>query len=357
MNRRHALRTAAPVAAALAIGGGAGAGIYAAVADSPAPAPAVTAVVPARTAAATSSTSTLAQLYDDVSAGVVDVRVTTTTNGNGLGPPGRGAAEGSGFVIDTAGHIVTNQHVVDGADSVTVRFPGGRTAKARIVGTDASTDIAVLDVDVPSSQLHPLRFGSSAKLEVGQDVAAIGSPFGLPGTMTAGIVSAVNRTITAPNGYSISGAIQTDAPINHGNSGGPLLDTSGAVIGVNAQIESDSGDNAGIGFAIPADSVKPVVNTLIAGGTVQHAYLGVRVGDSTNGAGAQVGSVSSGSPAAAAGLKAGDVITAVDDKAVTGADDLTAAIAARQPKDTVTLTVDRNGSTRTIDVTLGVRPS
>jgi putative serine protease PepD len=175
--------------------------------------------------------------------------------------------------------------------------------------------------------------------------------------MTAGIVSALSRTIEAPNHYSISGAIQTDAPINHGNSGGPLLDLSGNVIGVNAQIESDSGDNAGVGFAIPANAVKSVVNTLVAGGTVKHAYLGIHVGDAQNGAGAQVGSVTSGSPAADAGLKAGDVITAIDGKAIGSADELTAAISAHQPNDKVTLTIDRNGTTKTVDVTLGVRPS
>jgi putative serine protease PepD len=175
--------------------------------------------------------------------------------------------------------------------------------------------------------------------------------------MTAGIVSAVDRTIQAPNNYSIAGAIQTDAPINHGNSGGPLLDLSGKVIGVNAQIESDSGDNAGVGFAIPIDAVRNVAQTLIAGGTVQHAYLGIHVGDATSGGGAQVGAVTSGSPAEKAGLKAGDVITAVDGKAIAGADDLTAAINTRAPKDKITLKISRNGASRTIDVTLGVRPS
>jgi putative serine protease PepD len=175
--------------------------------------------------------------------------------------------------------------------------------------------------------------------------------------MTAGIISALNRTIQAPNNYSIAGAIQTDAPINHGNSGGPLLDSSGNVIGVNAQIESDSGDNAGVGFAIPINAVKSVANTIIGGGTVQHAYLGIRVGDAQNDAGASIGTVTAGSPADKAGLKAGDVITAVDGKAITSADELTAAVSAHQPNDKVTLTVDRNGTTKTITVTLGVRPS
>ena len=194
-------------------------------------------------------------------------------------------------------------------------------------------------------------------MQPGQEVVAIGSPFGLPETMTAGIVSAVNRTITAPNNYSISGAIQTDAAINHGNSGGPLLDASGDVIGVNAQIESNSNDNAGVGFAIPIDSVKDVANTVIAGKTVQHAYLGVQVGDAANGAGAQIETVKSGSPADTAGLKAGDVITKVDGKLVENADDLTALVNSFKPGDKAAFTVEMLGATKTIDVTFGQRPS
>jgi putative serine protease PepD len=364
VNRRLILRRTAPVAAALVLGGGAGAGVYAGLSDtsSPAPAATVTAVVPAQPAAARTTTSTLTQLYDSASPGVVDITVTSASApGNGFGVPGGGGgtskAEGSGFVLDTNGNIATNQHVVDGASSITVRFSNGKTAKATLVGTDPSTDIAVIKVNVPSSELHPLSLGSSASVQVGQEVAAIGSPFGLTGTMTAGIVSAVGRTIQAPNHYSISGAIQTDAPINHGNSGGPLLDLSGKVIGVNAQIESDSGDNAGVGFAIPIDAVKTVTQALIAGTTVQHAYLGIHVGDTQNGAGALIGSVTGGSPAAKAGLVAGDVVTAIDGTAIAGADKLTAAVGAHAPNDKVTLTITHNGSTRTIDVTLGVRPS
>jgi putative serine protease PepD len=191
----------------------------------------------------------------------------------------------------------------------------------------------------------------------GQEVVAIGSPFGLAESMTSGIVSAIGRTIQAPNNYSIANAIQTDAPINHGNSGGPLLDLSGNVLGINAQIESSGGGSDGVGFAIPIDSVKSVANTIIAGGKVQHAYIGIHVGDATSGSGAQVGSVSAGTPAEKAGLKAGDVITALDGKPITKADDLTAAITAHAPNDKVTLTITLNGKTQTIDVTLGARPS
>jgi putative serine protease PepD len=352
---RQTLRRTAPIAAALALGGGAGAAIYAASSSSGGTQSTVVASVPAQSAATRSTTTTLTQLYKNVAPGVVDI---TVTSSSGSGVAGSGAqAEGSGFVIDTSGDIVTNQHVVAGATSIKVRFQDGTVAKATLVGTDPSTDIAVIKVSGDSSLLHPLTFGSSSSLQVGDEVAAIGSPFGLPESMTTGIVSAVNRTITAPNKFSISGSIQTDAAINHGNSGGPLLNTSGQVIGVNAQIESDSGGNDGVGFAIPSDAVKSVSNTLIAGQTVQHAYLGVQVGDSSSGTGAQVTTVKADTPAFKAGLKAGDVITAIDGATVANADDLTAKINAHKPNQKVTLTVTRNGKSLSIDVTLGVRPS
>jgi putative serine protease PepD len=350
------LRRALPVGAALLIGSGAGAAIYAGTSGSSGSHQStVVASVPAQPASTTSSG--LVQLYKNTAPGVVDITVATTSSGFGNFGDQNATAEGSGFVIDANGDIVTNQHVVDGATSITVRFQSGKTAKGTLVGTDPSTDIAVIKVNVPAAQLHPLSFGSSSAVQVGQPVAAIGSPFGLPETLTSGIVSAVNRTITAPNNFSISGAIQTDAPINHGNSGGPLLNASGDVIGVNAQIESDSGGNDGVGFAIPSDAVKSVVNTLISGGKVQHAYLGVTVGDASSGQGAELGSIKAGTPAEKAGLQAGDVVTAIDGQSVENADDLTARISAHQPGDKVTLTVTRNGATKTISVTLGTRPS
>jgi putative serine protease PepD len=349
------LRRALPVGAALLIGSGAGAAIYAGTTGSSGSKPAsVVASVPAQPAATT--TTGLVQLYNNVSPGVVDITVDTTQGSNGFGDQ-QATAEGSGFVIDTDGDIVTNQHVVSGANSITVRFKDGSTAKATLVGSDPSTDIAVVKVNVDASKLHPLTFADSSTVQVGQPVAAIGSPFGLPESLTSGIVSALSRTITAPNNFSISGAIQTDAAINHGNSGGPLLNTNGNVIGVNSQIESDGGGNEGVGFAIPSNAVKNVANTLIAGKTVQHAYLGVTVGDSTSGAGAAIESVKSGTPADSAGLKAGDVVTKIDGVTVDNADDLTAKISAHQPGEKVTLTVTRNGETKTIDVTLGTRPS
>jgi putative serine protease PepD len=344
------LRRALPIGAALAIGTGAGAAIYAGSTGGSSSSPTtVVASVPAQPAAST--TTSLTQLYKNVAPGVVDIVVNQSSGGFG----DQGAqAEGSGFVVDSSGDIVTNQHVVDGATAIKVTFQDGKTVKATLVGTDPSTDVAVVKVDVAASELHPLTFASSAAVQVGQSVAAIGSPFGLPETLTSGIVSALNRTISAPNNYSISGAIQTDAPINHGNSGGPLLNASGQVIGVNAQIESDSGGNDGVGFAIPSDAVKSVADTIIAGGKVQHAYLGITIG--TSASGAQVSAVKANSPAAAAGLKAGDVITAIDGDSVASADDLTAKISAHQPGDKVTLSVTHNGSTQKLVVTLGTRP-
>jgi putative serine protease PepD len=358
VNRRILLRRFAPVGAALALGGGAGAAIYATTTGSGNGTATVVASVPAQPAAQTvaNSTSTLTQLYKDTAPGVVDITVTTGSTDPSRAQGGQSSAEGSGFVIDTKGDIVTNAHVVDGATSIKVRFQNGTTAKATLVGTDDSTDVAVIKVSTDASQLHPLSWGTSKTVQVGESVAAIGSPFGLPESMSAGIISAVNRTITAPNNYSISGAIQTDAAINHGNSGGPLLDLSGQVIGINAQIESDSGGNDGVGFAIPSDAAKSVANTLISGGKVQHAYLGIRVSDASS-TGAQITSVVSGSPADKGGLKAGDVITAIDGTAITNADDLTSQVAAHQPSDLITVKVDRNGSSKDIKVTLGVRPA
>jgi putative serine protease PepD len=363
VNRTTTLRRIAPFGAALALGAGIGAGVYAGVSGgssgSSTKNATVVASVPAQTAAATATTS-LTQIYKDDAPGVVDITVTSTqTSDNGFFDPQsqESQAEGSGFVYDKAGHIVTNAHVVDGATAIKVRFQDGTTAKATLVGKDEGTDIAVIKVDGAASELHPLSIGTSSNVLPGQEVLAIGSPFGLPETMTAGIVSAVNRTITAPNQYSISGAIQTDAAINHGNSGGPLLNSSGDVIGVNAQIESNSNDNAGVGFAIPIDAVKDVADTVIGGKTVQHAYLGVTIADATSGAGAQIETVKSGSPADTAGLKIGDVVTKIAGHTIENADDLTALVSSYKPGDKATFTIARGGATKTVDVTFGQRPS
>ena len=273
----------------------------------------------------------------------------------GVPQQGSGTAQGTGFVIDSNGDIVTNHHVVEGATSIKVTFADGTTADAKLVGSDATTDLAVIHVDVSSSELHPLSFGDSSALQVGDAVVAIGDPYGLENTVTAGIVSALDRTITSPNNHPIGGAIQTDAAINSGNSGGPLLDLSGRVIGVNSQIESSSGGNIGIGFAVPSNTVKSVVAQLIADGKATHPYLGVKLSDSSDPAGAKVSEVASGAPADKAGLQNGDVITAADGSAVTSSDQLVAALAADSPGDRVHLTVARGGSTRTVSVTLGSR--
>jgi S1-C subfamily serine protease len=363
-NRR--LRRLLPLAIATAIGIGAGAGVYA-LANNGSGAPATSRlIVPAQPAASTSTVDSLTQLYQQDAPGIVDITVTSTaSSGSGSGNPfgipnpqqqQKQEAEGTGFEIDAQGDILTAEHVVAGATSISVQFQNGSTAKATLVGSDKSTDTAVIHVDVPASQLHPLALGNSASVQVGQGVVAIGSPFGLPETMTAGIVSATNRTITAPNQFSITGAIQTDAAINHGNSGGPLIDTAtNTVIGINTQIESDTNDNAGIGFAVPIDSAKNVAQTLIAGGKVQHAYVGVRIKDVPGGA--QITQIVAGSPAAKAGLKVGDVVTSFDGKPVTSADELTAVVSGAKPGETVTVTVKRDGATKHLSVKLGVQPA
>jgi putative serine protease PepD len=292
---------------------------------------------------------TLAELYRRAAPGVVEISAVRQTS-DGFGFPSQSQASGTGFVIDPDGHIVTNEHVVDGAERVTVRFANGDEARARVVGSDASTDIALLQLE-GNRNLTPLELGSSESLDVGDAVAAIGSPFGLEGTLTSGIVSALDRTIRAPDGFSIGGAIQTDAALNHGNSGGPLLDGQGRVVGVTSQIESESGGNVGIGYAIPIETVKKVVRQLLANGEVRHAYLGVSVGQD-----ATIGEIVNGGPADRAGLEVGDDITAIDGKTVESADDVRADVAAKNVGDKVSVTVRRDGATRTIEVTLGQRP-
>src|SRR2546421_24242 len=264
-------------------------------------------------------------------------------------------AEGSGFVYDSHGDIVTNQHVVANANSITVTFWNGKSVKAKLIGTDPSTDLAVIRVSAPSSLLHALSLGDSSAVQVGNGVVAIGSPFGLAETVTSGIVSALHRTIDSPNHFTISDSIQTDAAINHGNSGGPLLNQQGRVIGVNSQIHSLSGGNVGVGFAIPSNTVRSVVTQLIASGKAEHAYLGVSI-DATA-ANARVAGVRPSTPAQRAGLKAGDVVTALGGKPVTTGDELASAIAAHKPGDTVSVTYTRGGKSHTVSVKLATRPS
>jgi len=372
MNSRPAagrLRRLLPIAIAAAIGVGAGAGAYALGNSGSSTTTTTRVVVPAQPASSTSTSSdTLTQLYKQDAPGVVDITVTATTSSssNGTNPfniPGapqqkqKEQAEGTGFVIDTKGDIMTAQHVVNGATSITVHFQDGSSTKATLVGADKTTDTAVIHVNVPSSRLHPLTLGNSAAVQPGQGVVAIGSPFGLPGTMTAGIISATHRTISATNGFSITDALQTDAAINHGNSGGPLIDAAtNTVVGINDQIESDTNDNAGIGFSVPINAAKKVAQTVIAGGTVQHAYVGIRIEDAPNG-GARITQVDPGTPAAKSGLKVGDVITAYNGKPITSADAITAAVSEAKPGETATLTIQRQGATQHVSVTLGVQPA
>ena len=356
----------------LSAGVGAGAGIWAYDMSQGTPAGAGTTTVATATPATTRSLAaanesaglTAGQIYSAAAAGVVEIQVTSRSSGaGGMQGPGTTEAQGSGFVIDDQGHIVTNDHVVKGATAISVIFNDGTRAAATLVGSDASSDLAVIKVDADAAHMTPLQLADSDQVRVGDEVVAISSPFGLENTTTAGIVSALHRTIQSINGYTIAGVIQTDASINHGSSGSPLLDDHGHVIGVNSQIEGGEVDgNVGVGFAIPSTTVQKVVDQLIAGTPVAHPYLGVQlttasaIGAANAVPGATVAAVTPGSPAARAGLVAGDVITAVNGTAATSADDVTAAVAALEPGRTVTLQVTRGGSSRTVSVTLGRRP-
>jgi putative serine protease PepD len=355
-------RTSILVAAgALVVGIGVGVGGWSAIAGADAArAPAAST---SRPVASTSSVLTVGEIYERANPGVVEITARSAeTSGPGSfpfeqQPQEGGQAQGSGFVYDADGHVVTNHHVVANGTSFEVRFSDGSTYDAELVGSDPSTDLAVLKVDAPAGLLRPLALGDSADVAIGDGVVAIGSPYGLEETVTSGIVSALDRTIESTNGYSIPGTIQTDAAINHGNSGGPLLNAQGEVIGVNSQIESESGGNTGIGFAIPSDTVRSVAGQLVAGDEVEHAYLGVSVEDSSDPSGARIGAVTEGSPAAAAGLQVGDVVTALDSTGIEDASDLTTAVSAQEPGDEVQLTVVRDGDARTLRATLGTRPS
>jgi putative serine protease PepD len=302
---------------------------------------------------------TVNQIYRNASPGVVDIRVTEQASGGG-GPFGSGSGqaqgEGAGVVYDTKGNILTDEHVVSGATSVKVVFQDGRTASARVLGTDPSTDVAVIHVDGSPAELHPIALANSSDAQVGDPVVAIGSPFSLPETVTTGIVSQVGRSIQAPNGFTIPGAIQTDAAINPGNSGGPLLDGSGHLLGLNDQIQTNSGSNAGVGFAIPSNAVAKVANGIISGQPVKHAWVGVSLGQSSSG-GATINSVESGGPAESAGVKPGDVITAVNGTAINSTDQFIQTVDNYSPGDKVTLTVNRGGQQQQVQVTLATRPA
>jgi S1-C subfamily serine protease len=322
-----------------------------------------------------------AKVYREASPGVVTIR--SIFRGSG------GAAEGSGFVLDTDGHIVTNAHVVTdessgtrkAAKEVFVEFPDRNIVPATIVGFDPFADVALLEVKPDGFELHPLKLGDDSDLVVGQPVAAIGSPFGEQQSLSVGVVSATDRSVESLTKFQIEGAIQTDASINPGNSGGPLLDAGARVLGINEQIETDSGSNSGVGFAVPVSAIKRSVAQLEEKGEAEYAYIGVaiqpiypqladKLGLDTD-HGGLISEVVSGGPADKAGLRGpdgkltfqatpyetgGDVILAIDGHQVVQPDDLARYIAANQPGQTVHLEILRDGQHEKVNVTLGKRP-
>jgi S1-C subfamily serine protease len=297
---------------------------------------------------------------------------------------GGGTATGSGFVIDSEGHVLTNNHVIEGANRISVKLGASDTTyQAKVVGADPASDLALLKVEAPAGQLHPLTLGHSAEMEVGDPVVAIGNPFGLDRTVTSGIVSALQRQIEAPDGVSITNVIQTDAAINPGNSGGPLINAEGEVIGINSQIATGGGGNGnvGIGFAIPIDTARSEIQQLIANGKVEHAFIGISGGTITPELarainlpvkeGVIVQTVVKGGPADKAGIEGGttsatidgakvrlggDIVTEVNGKKVAGMEEVVEIVNKAKPGESLELTILRDGSTRTATVTLGDRP-
>jgi S1-C subfamily serine protease len=335
------------------------------------------------------SSNTVNQIYQRDGQGVAFIQAQQPPRQaspfNPFGGSGGGIATGSGFLIDTDGHLLTNNHVVSGAKKIQVKLGDSETTyDAQVVGTDPATDLALLKIDAPSDQLHPLALGDSSKIEVGDPVVAIGNPFGLDRTVTSGIVSALQRQIQAPNGFAISNVIQTDAAINPGNSGGPLIDAAGQVIGINSQIETAGGGqgNVGIGFAIPINTARDVVTQLESSGEVKHAFLGITGAtiDSTLAkainlpvsSGVLVQDVVQGGPADKAGIQGGDtsatidgssvslggdIITAIEGKKISSMDEVVNIVNAAKPGDTLHISFLRGGSTKTVTVTLGDRPN
>ncbi len=326
---------------------------------------------------------TINEIYERAASGVV--QITSTADAFTTGPSGTQAQHrGSGFVIDKAGHVVTNYHVVESADEISVSFSNRDTVEADLVGVDPSTDLALLRVDARSSALTPLLLGNSDRVRVGDEVVAIGNPFGLDRTVTFGIVSALQREILAPNAFAIDQVIQTDAPINQGNSGGPLLSMRGQVIGVNTQIRTaDIGSgNVGIGFAVPSNTVKDVVAQLLRTGRVDHAYLGITgqavtadLADDYNlpvEEGVLVEDVRAGTGAEKAGLRGGrtqvvvagdtyilggDIIVSFDGEPISSVAELRAGLAAHKPGEEIELGIFRDAKKMTVKVTLGRQPT
>jgi putative serine protease PepD len=359
------------LAATAVLGGAAGAGIVAIAGTGNSTDTTTTVTQPAANTAdgvSTSSSSGLnaTALYAAAAPGVVDITSRGVSGAsdsqNPFGPSQQPSttATGTGFVVDGKGHIVTAAHVVDGASSITVTFQDGTTRTAKLLGKDNATDVAVLSVDPSGLTLHPLALGSSSDLEIGNAVAAIGDPFTYDRSLSTGVVSGLDRTISAPNGFTVAHAIQTDAALNPGNSGGPVLDASGKVVGIVDQIATNgsSDTSSGVGFAVPIDLVKGELSQLEAGKTVQHAYLGVSTSSATTTtSGALIQSVTSGGPADDAGIQAGDVITALGSTQIKGTNDLVGAIATHKPGDKVTVTIHRGSQTKNVTVTLGSQPT
>jgi len=312
--------------------------------DQPATAPSGNSTAPVSISASDSKGDLVRTVYNAASPSVASIRT--------------GSGSGTGFLVDSNGTIVTNAHVVGDSDQVQVRFNDkGEYHEGRVLSLDASTDLAAVKVDPSDAQgIRPLELADSATVRTGQLAVAIGSPFGLPQTATAGIVSGTGRHIQAPDGFQIDSVIQTDAPINPGNSGGPLLDANGRVIGVNSQIQTGgSGNgNVGIGFAVPANTVRDVIPRLERGETIRRPYLGVSTAPGDGGA--LVREATAGGPAAAAGVRAGDLIVSVGGTAVREPDDVAAAIQDRRPGQRIALEIERGADRRSLEVELAARP-
>jgi putative serine protease PepD len=358
-------RSAQAIVGALAAGALLGAAVLAAILLTSGAFDHTSTTVTLTTASPAPASSTTARapsaIYAAASAGVVDVtsHVTATVET----PFGRsqesGTEIGSGSILDRKGHILTAQHVVANASSVSVKLLDGTTRKARVVGYDTATDAAILKIDATGLTLHPIALGSVRTLAVGDPVYAIGDPFGFARSLSGGLVSALDRTIEAPNGFQVAHAIQTDAALNPGNSGGPILDGRGRLVGVADQIAtggSDATTSTGVGFAVAVDTIASVLPQMERGVTPLHAYLGTSVVDGASG-GAVVRSVVAGGPAAKGGLAKGDRIVAIDGVAIDGAGALVAALASHQPGDHVTITVRRGSAERTLRVSLTRQPA
>jgi len=326
----------------------------------------------AGTVAAGASGITVRDIYRRAAPGVVFVRARTLQGGPSpfdLAQRSENLATGSGFVIDGDGRLLTNAHVVAGATDIRVTFSDDRTVPARVIGKDEDTDLALLEVEPEGLELRPLELGSSASVQVGDPTVAIGNPFGLDRTLTTGVVSAKQRRIVAPSGFSIDNVIQTDAAINPGNSGGPLIDAAGRVVGINSQIAT--GGSVGIGFAVPVDTAKAIIPELQAHHTVSHAYLGIRGGegdplvslDEGGAPGVAVQEVDPRGPAARAGIlgdgavAGGDVIVAVDGQPVRSMADVDDVVTRHRPGDGLAVRLLRDGAELTVQVELTERPA